>query len=985
MRALGTGIRFHVSIAGTIMALVLIITAATIGIVLSAGDRSAQSTAQELFETEGRSARLQAEALLTQVRDHATVTASVPSITEPIQGYADDHPVLPYLRQVLAGAEHTYSVYVGRDSGDFLQIMRAAGRDAPDSAEIIIRSISEVDGVRRQHWTYLDGVGSVIRQDRDDAPAYDPRERPWYVEASGSGNTIINNPYRFDALQELGITASRELPDGSGVVGVDLTLAGLQDYVDQTEVFAGGGIALTDGAGTPLAAGDNIAALVDEVSPSRNGEPESLRRVTDSGGTEWFLRYDPWTIADEQTWQVITAAPVSDFLGSFVTLRGRMISAVLVLLLLSFPVIYWISRSLTGVLIRLTKEADKIRTFDFSPSSPIRSSIVEFNQLAAGFGAMKDALATRTRDLNANMDQLAKIIELNIAISAENDINRLSELILTGARELTGADGGSLYLKNEAGTHLEFQIVLNQTLGFAQGGSSGDPITLPPVPLYSEDGTPNNNNVVTHAFHTGETFNIDDAYNAEQFDFSGTRRFDESSGYHSKSILTVPLKPRGSGIIGAMQLLNRIDPETGEIGTFSPEIQRFVEALSAGAATALYNRDLIESQKRLFDSMIRLIAGAIDAKSPYTGGHCARVPVLAMMLGREAESVSEGPLSEFAFESDQDWRAFRIGAWLHDAGKVTTPDFVVDKSTKLETIYNRIHEIRTRFEVILRDARIARHEAVLAGADPDTEDRKLAEIEAELTDDYAFVAQCNLGGEFLSEEHVARLNRIAARTWMRHFDDTVGLSWEEATRISEEALQAAQSLPVEEHLIADKPEQVIPRTSEFYETYEGFDFTIPVPEALYNRGELYNLSIGRGTLTAEERFKINEHVMQTIVMLEELPFPDALRRVPEYAGTHHEALNGSGYPRQLTAGELSIPARVMAIADIFEALTASDRPYKPAKPLSVAVDILSKFRDEGHIDPDLFKLFLTSGAYRQYAEQYLKPEQLDDVDISKYL
>ncbi|HKK49227.1 MAG TPA: HD domain-containing phosphohydrolase, partial [Alkalispirochaeta sp.] len=622
-------------------------------------------------------------------------------------------------------------------------------------------------------------------------------------------------------------------------------------------------------------------------------------------------------ITTATTMTILLVVP-ADVFGPSVGLVGRMIAVILVVLVVSVPVAFFGSRSLTRKLHSLADEAEKIRRFDFSPSEQPDSSIVEVRQLASGFSDMKAALAERTRSLNANMEQLAKIIELNIAISAENDINRLSELILTGARELAGADGGSLYLKNEAGTHLDFQIVLNQTLGFAQGGSSGDPITLPPVPLYSEDGTPNNNNVVTHAFHTGETFNIDDAYNAEQFDFSGTRRFDESSGYHSKSILTVPLKPRGSGIIGAMQLLNRIEPDTGEIGTFSPEIQRFVEALSAGAATALYNRDLIESQKRLFDSMIRLIAGAIDAKSPYTGGHCARVPVLAMMLGKEAESVNEGPLAEFAFESDQDWRAFRIGAWLHDAGKVTTPDFVVDKSTKLETIYNRIHEIRTRFEVILRDARIARHEAVLAGADPEDEDRKLAELEADLQDDYAFVAECNLGGEFLSEEHKARLNRIAERAWMRHFDDTVGLSWEEANRVSDAALQAAQSLPVQEQLIADKPEQVIPRTSEFYSTYEGFGFTIPVPEALYNRGELYNLSISRGTLTAEERFKINEHVMQTIVMLEELPFPDALQRVPEYAGTHHEALNGTGYPRQLTGTELSIPARVMAIADIFE-------------------------------------------------------------------
>jgi HD-GYP domain-containing protein (c-di-GMP phosphodiesterase class II) len=509
-------------------------------------------------------------------------------------------------------------------------------------------------------------------------------------------------------------------------------------------------------------------------------------------------------------------------------------------------------------------------------------------------------------------------------------------------------------------------------------------VTLPSVNLFDTDGNPNDNNVVTHAVHTGSTFNIADAYDATSFDFSGTRRFDESSGYRSKSMLTVPLKPRGAGIIGAMQLINAQDPETGEIIPFSPEIQRFVEALAAGAATALYNRDLIEAQRRLFDSMIRLIAGAIDAKSPYTGGHCARVPELAMMIAKEAERTDDGPLADFKFESSEDWRAFRIGAWLHDAGKVTTPDFVVDKSTKLETIYNRIHEVRTRFEVVLRDARIRRHEAVLAGADPEEEDRTLREFESQLKEEFEFVANANLGGESISEEHARRLDQIGSRTWLRHFDDTLGLSWEEAMRLPDRS-EDSEALPVAERLLADKPEQIVPRTSEFYEQYKGFDFAIPVPEALYNRGELYNLKIGRGTLTSEERFKINEHVMQTIVMLEELPFPRELSNVPRYAGTHHETLTGDGYPRRLSEEDLSIPERVMAVADIFEALTASDRPYKRTKPLSVAVDILHKFKMDRHIDPDVFDLFLTSGIYREYAEQYLKPEQLDEVDISKYV
>jgi len=585
----------------------------------------------------------------------------------------------------------------------------------------------------------------------------------------------------------------------------------------------------------------------------------------------------------------------------------------------------------------------------------------------------------------------------------------LSELILEGARELSEADAGSLYIADDNRTQLEFRIVHTESLGFLQGGATGSPVTLPPVQLYTPEGKENFQNVVTSAFHRGTTVNIPDAYNETEFDFTGTKKFDGANNYRSMSFLTVPLRPRGGEVIGAMQLINAKDPETGEIIPFTPEIQRFVEALAAGAATALSNRDLIETQKRLFEAMIQLVAGSIDAKSPYTGGHCARVPVIAQMLAEEAERVEDGPLAGFKFESEQEVRAFRIGAWLHDAGKVTTPDFVVDKAVKLETIYNRIHEIRTRFEVLLRDARIARHEAVLAGADPQEQNTLLQQTEAQLKEDFVFLAECNVGDEFLSAEKAQRIKSLAGRLWLRYFDDTLGLSWEEAERVARVRTSSRSPFLVQglesyggsdlrklnlgyalepmatEQLLADKAEHVIPRGPEFERMYQGYDFSIPIPEALYNRGELTNMLISRGTLTEEERFKINEHVMQTIVMLEKMPLPRELRRVPEYAGTHHEALNGSGYPRRLTEKDLSIPARIMAIADIFEALTASDRPYKKAKTLSAAVQILYFFKKDGHIDPDLFDLFLTSGVYENYAKQYLLPSQLDKVDIEKYL
>jgi HD-GYP domain-containing protein (c-di-GMP phosphodiesterase class II) len=409
----------------------------------------------------------------------------------------------------------------------------------------------------------------------------------------------------------------------------------------------------------------------------------------------------------------------------------------------------------------------------------------------------------------------------------------------------------------------------------------------------------------------------------------------------------------------------------------------FVEALAAQSAVALENQNLLEAQKALMESLIQLIATAIDAKSPYTGGHCERVPELALMLAEEACAVAEGPLADFRFNSEDEWREFRIGAWLHDCGKVTTPEYVVDKATKLETIYNRIHEVRMRFEVLLRDAQIERLLAIHErGEDIAVADARFAERQAQLQDDFNFLADCNLGGEFMAPELIERVRRLAGETWLRHFDDRRGLSHGELRRYPP-ATDGA--LPAVERLLADKPEHVVPRSGEQAVLDEAYGWKLKVPEHLYNFGEVYNLCVSRGTLSEEERFKINEHIMQTIVMLEQLPLPKHLQRVPEYAGTHHETMIGTGYPRRLGADELSVPSRIMAIADIFEALTASDRPYKPMKTLSESIKILSFFKKDQHIDPLLFDLFLSSGVYRRYAERFLKPEQIDEVDVAKYL
>ncbi|HEU4351773.1 MAG TPA: HD domain-containing phosphohydrolase [Burkholderiales bacterium] len=526
-------------------------------------------------------------------------------------------------------------------------------------------------------------------------------------------------------------------------------------------------------------------------------------------------------------------------------------------------------------------------------------------QLGAGGG--------RREDLGQRLEQLNLI---GASLSAERDIHRLLELILAAAQSITGADGGTLYRVTEDKT-LRFEIVRTSSLKYYLGGTSGNPVPFYPIQLY-RDARPNHSMVAAHAALTGKTVNIADAYAAEGFDFSGTRAFDSKTGYRSKSFLTVPMRNHEHETIGVLQLINARDPETGAIVAFSDSDQRLAESLASQAAIALTNRMLINQLEQLFESFINLINSAIDEKSPYTGGHCQRVPVLTMMLAEAVNETRDGPLAGFHM-TDKDRYELKIAGLLHDCGKVTTPVHVVDKATKLETICDRIHLLDTRFEVLKRDLELAFLKNQLT-------EKELRTRLRELEDDRRFLHACNIGTERMCDEDVARVRRIAAYRWR----DMTG---HEANFLSED--------------------------------------------------EVKNLTIRAGTLTEEERKIINHHIVATIKMLEALPWPTHLMRVPEYAGGHHERMDGKGYPRGLTREQMSVQARCMGIADIFEALTAHDRPYKKGKTLSESLQILGRMKLNHHIDPDLFDVFVRRKVYRRYAEMFLDKEQIDEVDESK--
>ena len=534
-------------------------------------------------------------------------------------------------------------------------------------------------------------------------------------------------------------------------------------------------------------------------------------------------------------------------------------------------------------------------------------------------GAVVPETGAALEDVFQRLDQLN---DIGASLSDEHDIKLLLEKIVLAAKQITRADGGTLYLLSEDRRFLHFEIVRTDSLHIAFGGSSPQAASrlFPRLPLWRADGTPNDCMVAAYAAITGATVNIADAYVAKGFDFSGTRQFDARTGYRSQSFLTVPMKDHEGEVIGVLQLINALDPVSGEVVAFSPADQRLAESLASQAAVALSNRQLVQQLEMLFESFVRLINLAIDEKSPYTGGHCQRVPELTMMLAEAADAATEGPLADFKL-TDKDRYELRIAALLHDCGKVTTPVHVVDKATKLQTLFDRIQLIDTRWEVVRRDAEIAKWRRMADGQPAEAAERDYQAFCRQLVSDREHLRRANIGCEKMDEAAIARVRQIAeAYRW--------------------------QGPDGQEH-------------------------------AFLSADEIENLTIRSGTLNAAEREIINHHIVATIRMLEQLPWPRHLKNVPEYAGGHHERVDGKGYPRGLKREQMSWQARMMGIADIFEALTAKDRPYKEGMGLAQALEILEGLCRRGHIDPDLYEVFVKGGVFQRYAEAFLTMGQID--------
>ncbi|MEZ5314817.1 MAG: HD domain-containing phosphohydrolase [Chlamydiales bacterium] len=521
---------------------------------------------------------------------------------------------------------------------------------------------------------------------------------------------------------------------------------------------------------------------------------------------------------------------------------------------------------------------------------------------------------------------LKKLNEIGIALSEEHDIPRLHERILQNAKELTHADGGTIYTVLE-GKKLRFETILSNSLKLHLGGTSSNAITFEDIPLFLETGQPNNNLIVTYSVNYKQTVNIEDAYK-KGANFSGTREFDAQTGYLTKAVLTIPMKNYAEDVIAVLQLLNPTNPIDGTISSFSQEDIQLAESFASQAAIALNNQLLIRNLRELFEAVIRMMTSAIDEISPSTGNHAKRVPLITELLAEAINRTKEGPFKEFLFNHKQLYE-LKIAALLHDCGKITIPTHIIEKRKKLESVYDRSEIIDVRFkglEIKEENHLLKKKLDWLANYHPDSLrvaesffdsfDQAYHQKILSIKEDQKFIHRCNDSTEPVTSETIKNIDRIASLYWNEN-------------------------------------------------------------EPILTSEERENLLIPEGNLTEKEQSIIRNHSLMTYRMLSQIPFPKELSAVPEIAASHHERMDGKGYPRGLKGQDILIQSRILAIADVFESLSSPDRPYRKPATISEVLKTMSRMVKAGYLDPSLFDIFIKDKVYLKYAIHYLMPEQID--------
>ncbi|KPQ27762.1 MAG: HD-GYP domain [Marinobacter excellens HL-55] len=838
---------------------------------------------------------------------------------------------LPVVADILSSSSVVSAVYAGYGNGDFFLFrkLQSSGSaqfpDAPADSHFLLQSLVRNGTSHTGIWRFYDRELNLVEHRVLPSYDYDPRQRPWYLTAQAAEGLRLSAPYVFFTTGETGLTLSQQASSlSTTVLGVDVTVTDLGAQLTELKQTPDSRIAILNASGELLASSSQLKKPDGVVLSALQPEGSAGISQFSSGNRDWYGISEPLEALPGEALSIVIAIPSDELLADVWTAltRQTLIAGAIALMLL---VVGWLLGRRVGKPIELlTDQVSRLSRFRFDTQVRSNSHIRE----ASALGVALDDMARTIRSFQS----------ISTVLNRGQDLNQLLKDILEQLVGIVGQKRGAVYLYSSHDHKLELSV--NRDLEL--------PASVHPIPPDADD-----NEVIR-----------------------------ELRKYITGHPVFAILRNRRRKLIGVLI----IEIEHGNQTNLSDDLIVFVDEIAGSAAVAIETRELIESQQALLDGIIHLVANAIDAKSPYTGGHCERVPKLAHMLIAQAEQSTEPPFARFRMTEDERYE-FHLAAWLHDCGKITSPEYVVDKAVKLETIHNRIHDIRTRFEVLHRDAEIDCLNACLSGEDPETAANRRDKQQDQLQLDFAFLAQANHGSESMAEDDVQRIRDIGSRTWLRHFSDRLGLSGDEQQAM---AGIPEPPLPAQEPLLADKPwhirdwgDLVPPVRKGDPRNRWGFDMKLP--EHAQNRGELHNLTLRYGTLTEEERFKINEHIVQTVCMLDALPLPDRLARVPRLAGTHHERMDGLGYPYALDGSKMSIPKKIMAVADVFEALTAVDRPYKEGKTLTQALTIMADMVDKGHIDPEVFDLFVSSGVWQQYAREHLRPEQIDDVDESQFM
>lgn len=843
---------------------------------------------------------------------------------------------------ILTNVPHISALYYGDEAGQSLFIRPLYDDktrsifNAPENAILMI-DFNNIIGVQKRF--YYNESSSLIASMEYDTNGYDPRVRPWYIGAKYGGEINVTEPYYFYFLEQVGVTFSRRSQDNKGVIGVDFTVTSLANSLGDLTISQGSKVYLLTSDERLLASNQNIkiddenliSANEIHIKPflptlsDINPDEGLISKKVHWEGKNWELIITPLVMSPKDILYLVSFISHSEILKDTKAFLNKLIIISALLIILAFFIIVSASHRIVKPLTYLVDSLKNIQGFRFTHKEFKRTNIIEIDTLNETVQMMESVLHDFFETLRA--------------VARSKAPEEISKSLVTQVHKILGADSCHLYV-NSPQNRTKFTVQANE------GGSKSNQLQF----LYKS-----NPDIFNTSIYQLTDAEVKQATNSQA-----------SFGY------VIPLFNRVHDNTGAL-LICFDKPISDEIETRLGFVREFISFNEI----VLEHLENAEDQMQLFHSFVKMTANAVDIKSPHTGGHCQRVPEI-MKIFAHAAIADDQKFADFSLD-EKGWEELMVAAWLHDCGKVATPDAVMDKATKLEATYDRIHEIRMRFEVLKRDAEISALKSQLAGKSADEVNEALAIVLNTLDEEFEFVAKCNIGTTPLEDEDLRCLTNIAKRTWLRTLRDDIGVSQDHLHRIDK---QVNTVLPCTEQLLVDKPEHLIKWEEKQLSANKGNrDFKLTRPEHQYNRGELYSLMVRAGTLTTEDRYNINDHIVQTYLMLDQLPYPEHLQNVPIIAGSHHEKINGEGYPLKLKGDEIPLLGRMLAISDIYEALTASDRPYKEAKTVQSALLIMAGMVNSEHLDKHLFALFIDQKVYYSYANKYLETYQYADIDI----